>query len=82
MSTTRFPHEYQTEALSRIARVRVLLAEASGLLRACARETDGLVLQKGQLRPEDQATEIERIESQLKFVAVQIHEAPAGSFVA
>ena len=77
---SRFQHTYQLEAINRITTARTLLAEAGGLLRACAREAKDFTQLDG-LSPEQQANEVEKAESQLGLVVLLISKAPAGSEV-
>lgn len=78
---TRLPHSFQVSATLRLERARTLLAEASGLMRACARETGSFVQPPDQWEPVQQALEIEEAESQLALIMTQIRKAPVGDEV-
>lgn len=73
----RFQHTYQTAALERIARARMLLAEAAGFLRACDREVYG-----GAEAISNPSWACEKTESELGQIAAQINMTALGPRVA
>ncbi len=77
----RVPHSYQNEARKRILAARQLLAEASGLLRACDRDFGPAELGAGLLRPGEAAREVEDTVSQLRLIDSYIANAPAGQAI-
>lgn len=77
----RLPHSFQVSATLRLERARALLAEASGLMRACAYDVRPWSAAAGFLDPVQQAIEIEKAGEEVARILVEIGKSPCGDKV-